>query len=77
MALFPLPEFSAEQVRAYVAQLLVDQHDADAEFAQRAADLWKMGRGVDFRYSTWLALDREFRAVFGDDLGSFIYRAVQ
>lgn len=74
---FPPAHAGPKQVRAYVAQLLISRHDSDVDFAKRTADLWQLGRGVDFRSAARLVTDKQFRDTFGDTVGPFLYGSVR
>ena len=77
MLSFPPADAGPKQVRAYVVQLLTTQHDADLDFAETTADLWKLGRGVDFRSAANIGTDLRFRHVFGDSVGPFLYNTAR
>lgn len=77
MLSFPPPDAGPKQVRAYVVQLLTTQHDVDLDFAETTADLWQLGRGVDFRSAANIGTDLRFRDVFGDSVGPFLYNTAR
>jgi hypothetical protein len=77
MLSFPPPEAGPKQVRAYVVQLLTTRHDVDLDFAQSTADLWKLGRGVDFRSAAKTNSALSFMNVFGDSVGPFLHRTAR
>jgi hypothetical protein len=60
-----------------VVQLLTTRHDVDLDFAQSTADLWKLGRGVDFRSAAATNLASSFVNVFGDSVGPFLHRTAR
>ncbi|KAJ5125685.1 hypothetical protein N7448_005003 [Penicillium atrosanguineum] len=74
---FPPPDAGPKQVRAYVVQLLTTRHDADLDFAESIADLWQLGRGVDFRSAINIGAVLDVQNVFGDSVGPFLYRSAR
>lgn len=45
----PLPAASASEVRDYIRGLLIVKHSITAEYAEKIAVLWKIGRGWTLR----------------------------
>lgn len=77
MASFPPPNAGPSQIRDYLVQILTLKHDTTTDFAQQIADLWQLGRGVDFRQATLDSTDEAFRRVFGDATGPFLYQSAR
>ncbi|KAJ5537304.1 hypothetical protein N7513_010490 [Penicillium frequentans] len=72
---FPPDDAGPRQVRQYLVNHLITKHDTTAEFADRIASLWQLGRGVDFR-ETAIRTHR-FSKIFGATVGPALQRSVQ
>lgn len=72
--ILPFPDKSASpnQIRSFLAQLLVTKHDMSADEAQAVAESWKMGRGSHFLEANY----DTFKRVFGEAIGPYLYRTV-
>ncbi|KAJ5594939.1 uncharacterized protein N7459_001147 [Penicillium hispanicum] len=77
MASFPPPNAGPSQIRDYLVRILTLKHDTTTNLAQQIADLWQLGRGVDFRQATLDYTDESFRRVFGDATGPFLYQSAR
>lgn len=79
MSRFPQPDAGPAQVRAYLVDVLTLRHDTSTESAQKIADLWHLGRGVDLRQATLTLSSTQdtFTAIFGDAVGPFLHRSVR
>ena len=69
-----LPASSAgpNEVRAYIAEVLMSKQDATPDVAEEIANLWRLGRGSELRDASVKA----FKAIFGDYNGWFLFRIV-
>lgn len=71
-----MPKFPQDgrpkQVRAYLAEVLIEKHDVAPEDAHSTADLWKLGRGSDL----YNCSKQDFAQIFGKDVGPFLYTSV-
>lgn len=77
MSTFPSPDSGPQQVREYIAQILITHYDASAEFARDTAELWRLGRGVDLLRKAQEYADDGFREVFGDSVGHYLHRTAR
>lgn len=68
----PSPKTGPNQVRAYLADLLVRRHDVNPESAQSTADRWQLGLGRDLRNAN----EVDFIRIFGKPVGPYLYRSV-
>jgi hypothetical protein len=73
MAQPPFQGAGPNQVRAYLADLLIHKHDASSESAKSIADLWQLGRGRDLRQANIT----NFINIFGEPAGLYLYRSVR
>ncbi|CEJ86505.1 hypothetical protein VHEMI04125 [[Torrubiella] hemipterigena] len=67
----PIRSSSPSDVRAYIVHLLVNQHGVTSEAAHAVANKWTLGRGFDFLEAS----SKDFKEIFGTDLGRHIYRS--
>jgi hypothetical protein len=72
MAQLPLWGAGPNQVRAYLADLLIYKHDASSESAKSISDLWQLGQGRDLRQANMT----NFIDIFGEPAGRYLYRTV-
>lgn len=69
----PTPEASSEEVRAYLASLLISKRKVSDNDADRIVSPWRIGSGQEMRsYSPAMYLK-----VFGDEQGWILYREIQ
>lgn len=69
----PAPSAGPNEVRAYIARVLMSKHDAASDFAEEISNLWRLGRGSELRE----APVNYFKKVFGDETGWFLFRIVR
>ncbi|KAJ5976496.1 hypothetical protein N7481_010203 [Penicillium waksmanii] len=72
MAQLPLWGAGPNQVRAYLADLLIYKHDASSQSAKSISDLWQLGQGHDLRQANMT----NFIDIFGEPAGRYLYRTV-
>lgn len=68
------------QVRQYLVDHLMSKHDTSLEFAKNTADLWHLGRGVDFRKATvaaYIEAGKKYDAIFGHNITPYLLRSVR
>ncbi|KAJ4154915.1 hypothetical protein LMH87_000186 [Akanthomyces muscarius] len=69
----PAPAASANEVRAYLRDLLITKHNLRNDFAESVSRSWKIGRGWTLRSSPVSAFTKRF----GAELGPQLYWAVR
>ncbi|KAJ5820457.1 hypothetical protein N7474_006048 [Penicillium riverlandense] len=73
MAILPSPDDGPSKVRAYLLDLLIQEHEAPPELAQTSADKWVLGHGSDLRRTS-----REgFSQLFGQSVGPYLYQSIK
>ncbi|KAJ5820452.1 hypothetical protein N7474_006043 [Penicillium riverlandense] len=73
MAVLPSPDAGPSKVRAYLLDLLIQEHEAPPELAQTSADKWVLGRGSHLRQGSQM----QFRELFGDLVGPYLHQDVK
>ncbi|KAJ5093743.1 hypothetical protein N7456_009604 [Penicillium angulare] len=80
LSTFPPDDAGPRQVRRYIVDHLMSKHDSSLEFAQKTADLWRLGRGWDFRKATLDKFDdavKTYSTIFGNAAAPFVLRSVR
>ncbi|KAJ5290883.1 hypothetical protein N7478_000134 [Penicillium angulare] len=80
LSTFPPDDAGPRQVRQYIVDHLMSKHDTTLEFAQKAADLWPLGRGRDFRKATmtvWENAVKAYSPIFGDAAAPYVLQSVR
>lgn len=60
------------EVRAYIARVLISELDTTSDYANKTSNLWGPGRGSELRDLSV----RDFKATFGDYMGWVLFRIV-
>lgn len=63
---------SAEDVRRFIADVLVSDYDTDRDFAVETARAWRIGHGAELHD----ARKKYFEGIFGVEVGFCLYRSV-
>ena len=69
----PSPQARPREVRAYLANILIQKHDVNPEAAESMIDRWQLGRGRDLRQANSI----DFVNLFGKQVGWYLYRSFQ
>lgn len=68
----PPPSAGSDDVRSYIAQILISKQTLTPSQASETANLWLLGRGSELRDTSL----RVFKGIFGDYTGWVIFRMV-
>lgn len=63
---------SAENVRRFIADILVSDYDTDRDFAGETARAWQIGRGAELHDARL----KYFEDIFGAEIGFCLYRSI-
>lgn len=63
---------SAEDVRRFIADVLVSDYDTDRDFAGETARAWQIGRGAELHDARL----KYFEDVFGAEIGFCLYKSI-
>ncbi|CAL5871602.1 uncharacterized protein PFLUO_LOCUS5855 [Penicillium psychrofluorescens] len=73
MAVLPSPDAGPSKVRAFLLDLLIQEHEAPPELAKTCADKWVLGHGSDLRRTS----REKFSQLFGESVGPYLYKSVK